>query len=123
MEGDPLTGKVIGLGIEVHRQLGPGLLESAYEDCLAYELRLAGIPFDRQKELPVRYKTAMLDCAYRIDLLVENSLIVELKAVDSLLPIHEAQVLTYMKLSGVHKGLLMNFNVPVLRSGIKRLIL
>ncbi len=123
MERDALRGKVIGFGIEVHRHLGPGLLESAYEECLAHELKTAGIRFARQKELPVQYKGILLDCAYRIDVLVEGSLIIELKAVDKLLPIHEAQLLTYMKLSGVRKGLLMNFNVPVLKDGVKRFVL
>ncbi|NLV45675.1 MAG: GxxExxY protein [Candidatus Hydrogenedentes bacterium] len=123
MEQDALTGKVIGFGIEVHRETGPGLLESAYEECLAYELKVAGLKYSRQLELPVKYKGILLDCGYRIDLLVEENLIIELKAVERLLPIHEAQLLTYMKLSGVRKGLLMNFNVPVLKDGIKRFVL
>ncbi len=123
MERDALTGKVIGFGIEVHRETGPGLLESAYEECLAYELKVAGLKYSRQLELPVKYKGILLDCGYRIDLLVEDSLIIELKAVERLLPIHEAQLLTYMKLSGIHKGLLMNFNVSVLKDGVKRFVL
>ncbi len=123
MERDALTGKVIGFGIEVHRETGPGLLESAYEECLAYELKVAGLKYSRQLELPVKYKGILLDCGYRIDRLVEDSLIIELKAVDRVLPIHEAQLLTYMKLSGIHKGLLMNFNVSVLKDGVKRFVL
>ncbi len=123
MERDALTGKVIGFGIEVHRETGPGLLESAYEECLAYELKVAGLKYSRQLELPVKYKGILLDCGYRIDLLVEDRLIIELKAVERLLPIHEAQLLTYMKLSGIQKGLLMNFNVSVLKDGVKRFVL
>jgi GxxExxY protein len=117
-----LTERVIGACIEIHRALGPGLLESAYEECLCHELSLAGINFERQKPLPVRYKEVNLDCGYRLDLVVEQKLIVELKAVESLLPIHEAQLLTYLKLSGFTLGLLIKFNVPVLKSGIKRIV-
>lgn len=120
---DPLTEQVIGAAIEVHRILGPGLLESAYEACLCYELSQRGITFQRQVALPVIYKTVVLDCGYRIDLLVQDRLIVELKTVEQLLPIHEAQLLTYMKLRGVGTGLLLNFNVPVLKYGIKRMVL
>ena len=116
-----LTERVIGACIEIHRALGPGLLESAYEECLCHELSVAEIEFERQKPLPVRYKEVNLDCGYRLDLVVEQKLIVELKAVESLLPIHEAQLLTYLKLSGLTLGLLVNFNVPVLKSGIKRI--
>lgn len=116
-----LTERVIGACIEIHRALGPGLLESAYEECLCHELSVAGIKFERQKPLPVRYKKVNLECGYRLDLVVEQKLIVELKAVESLLPIHEAQLLTYLKLSGLTLGLLINFNVPVLKSGIKRI--
>jgi GxxExxY protein len=116
-----LTERVIGACIEIHRALGPGLLESAYEECLCHELSLAGIKFERQKPLPVHYKEVNLDCGYRLDLVVEQKLIVELKAVESLLPIHEAQLLTYLKLSSLTLGLLINFNVPVLKSGIKRI--
>jgi len=119
---DELTGKVIGCAIEVHRHLGPGLLESAYEECLCYEFSHAGIAFQRQVSLPVAYKETRLDCAYVMDLVVENKLIVELKAAEKMLPIHEAQLLTYMKLSGIGKGLLLNFNVPLLKDGIKRMI-
>ena len=116
-----LTDRVIGACIEIHRSLGPGLLESAYEECLCYELSQAGIKFERQKPLPVRYKEVNLDCGYRLDLVVEQKLILELKAVEQIAPIHEAQLLTYLKLSGLTLGLLINFNVPVLKSGIKRI--
>ena len=117
-----LTERVIGACIEIHRALGSGLLESAYEECLCHELSLAGINFERQKPLPVHYKDVNLDCGYRLDLVIEQKLIVELKAVESLLPIHEAQLLTYLKLSALTLGLLINFNVPVLKSGIKRIV-
>lgn len=120
---DQLIGAVIGCAIEVHRLLGPGLLESAYEKALAYELADYGLSFEMQKALPVRYKSVDIDCAYRIDLVVENRLIVELKAVDHLAPVHEAQLLTYMKLSGLNKGLILNFNVRRLKDGIKRMVL
>jgi len=123
MEFDVLSNRVIGRALEVHRGLGPGLLESAYEQCLAHELALAAIPFERQKPLPVVYKGICLDCDYRIDLLIDDSLIVELKSVDRLLPLHEAQLLTYMKLSGIRVGLLINFNVPRLKDGLKRMVL
>ena len=122
-ENDRLTEKVIGLAIEVHRQLGPGLLESAYEECLCLELQEAGLAFRRQVPLSITYKSIRLDCGYRLDLLIEDQLILELKSVEGLLPIHEAQVLTYMKLSGVRTGLLLNFNTAVLKSGIRRLML
>jgi len=120
---DELTGRVIGCAIEVHRGLGPGLLEFAYEKCLSFELSANNIDHTIQKELPVKYKGINLDCSYRIDLLVENKLIVELKSVDAILPIHEAQLLTYMRLAGVHTGLLINFNVRLLTDGIKRFVL
>ena len=120
---DPLTDQVIGFAIEVHRHLGPGLLESAYEECLCYELNENRLAFKRQVPLPVIYKSVRLDCGYRIDRVVENRLILELKASERRLPIHEAQVLTYMKLSGIHTGLLLNFNTPVLKDGIRRLML
>jgi GxxExxY protein len=116
-----LTEKVIGCAIEVHRVLGPGLLESAYEECLAFELKLAGFEVARQVELPVRYKSLDLDCGYRIDLLINKSLIVELKTVENFLPIHEAQLLTYLRLSEIATGLLINFNVPVLKNGLRRM--
>jgi GxxExxY protein len=117
-----LTEKIIGAAIEVHKVLGPGLLESAYEGCLAHELTLANISFERQVPLPVTYKSLQLDCGYRIDFLVEKTLVLELKAVDGLHSIHEAQLLTYLKLGGWPIGLLMNFNVPVLKKGIKRMV-
>jgi GxxExxY protein len=115
-----LSGKVIGLCIEIHRELGPGLLESAYEECLAYELSKAGLRFKRQRALPVHYKEVQLDCGYRLDFVIEDALIIELKAATELHPIHEAQMLTYLKLDKKHLGLLINFNVPVLTKGVKR---
>jgi GxxExxY protein len=119
---DPLSFRVIGAAIQVHRVLGPGLLESVYEECLAYELSKRGICFERQKSIPVQYEEVMLDCGFRIDLLVENCLILELKAVSEFIPVHAAQILTYMKLAGCRKGLLINFNVPVLIEGIERYV-
>jgi GxxExxY protein len=119
-ERDPLTQRVIGCAIEVHRELGPGLLESTYEQCLAYELASANIPCRVQVVLPVAYKGKTIDCGFRIDMLVDDSLILELKSVEKLQPIHEAQLLTYLKLSGIRTGLLMNFNVKRLIDGIKR---
>ena len=123
MKFDDLSNKIIGCAIEVHRELGPGLLESTYEQCLAYELSRAKIPFKLQVELPVEYKEIRLDCGYRIDLLADGRLVVELKSVDQLLPIHEAQILTYMKLAGVKVGLLINFNVTILTKGVRRFVL
>jgi len=120
---DQLSNKVIGCAIEVHRELGPGLLESAYEQCLAAELSRSRIPFQVQVDLPVNYEGTRLDCGYRMDLLVDKQLIVELKSIEQLLKIHEAQILTYMRLAKVNVGLLMNFNVPVLKKGIKRFLL
>jgi GxxExxY protein len=120
MERDPLTGQVIGLAIEVHRVLGPGLLESTYLQCLAHELHRHGIPFRLEHPLPVEYKGVRLDCGYRIDLLIEDRLIVELKAVEEVRGIHRAQLLTYMKLSGIKTGLLLNFNVQRLVDGTER---
>jgi GxxExxY protein len=117
-----LTRQVIGAAIEVHRQLGPGLLESTYEACLCHELGLSGIGFDFQIPLPLVYKGIRLDCGYRIDLLVENVVIAEVKAVAALAPIHEAQLITYLKLGGVKVGLLINFNVLLLKDGIRRLV-
>ena len=121
-EGDnsSLTGIVIGCAIEVHRQLGPGLLESTYQQCLAHELVHKGLSLELERKLPVIYKGIKIDCGYRIDLLVEKQLILELKSVDQLKKIHEAQVLTYMKLSQINTGLLINFNVDLLKKGIKR---
>jgi GxxExxY protein len=123
IENDPLTEKIIGLAIEVHRQLGPGLLESAYEECVCYELKQSGFAFARQVALPVVYKAVRLDCGYRLDVVVENKVILELKTVERLMPVHEAQVLTYLKLSGIRVGLLINFNTAVLKDGIRRLVL
>ena len=118
-----MTEKVIGLAIAVHRELGPGLLESAYEECLCYELMDRGIAFTRQVPLAVNYKGVRLDCGYRIDLIVDRTLLLEIKAVEKLLPIHEAQILTYLRLSRIRVGLLMNFNTVVLRDGIRRIVL
>jgi len=115
-----VTEQVIGAAIEVHKALGPGLLESAYEECLCQELALRGVSFDRQVPLPVTYKGVKLDCGYRIDLIVLGAVVVEIKAVESILPIHEAQLLTYLKLGGWKLGLLINFNVPILKDGIRR---
>jgi GxxExxY protein len=123
MKFDALSNRVIGCAIEVHRQLGPGLLESVYRCCLAHELHAAGLTFETEKPVPVRYKGVDLDCGFRIDVLVENALIVELKSVDVLLGVHEAQVLTYLRLANVSTGLLVNFNSKVLRSGIRRFVL
>jgi GxxExxY protein len=122
-ENDGLSQQVIGLAIEVHRHLGPGLLESAYEECLCLELKEAGLPFRRQVPLPIIYKSIKLDCGYRLDLVVMDRLMLELKTVEQLLPIHNAQLLTYMKLSGIRTGLLLNFSSAVLKDGLRRLIL
>ncbi len=122
MKFDSTSSLIIGCAIEVHKTLGPGLLESTYEQCLAHELKEAGLGFELQKPLPVDYKGVRLDCGYRIDVLVEGSVIVELKSVEALLPIHEAQLLTYLKLSGVRTGLLINFNSLRIKDGIKRLV-
>jgi len=122
-ENDPLTEKIIGFAIGIHRDLGPGLLESAYEECLCYELEQGGLSFRRQAALPVVYKSVRLECGYRMDIVVEDQVIIELKTVERLLPIHEAQMLTYLKLSGIRTGLLLNFNVPVLKDGIRRMLL
>jgi GxxExxY protein len=121
MDINELTGKVIGAAIEVHRILGPGLLESAYEECLCYELIQREIVFERQKELPLNYKRIKLDCGFRLDIMIPGRLIIELKSCENLQPIHEAQLLTYLKLTGIKLGLLINFNVPVLKEGIKRI--
>jgi GxxExxY protein len=123
MEFDGLSNQVIGCALEVHRNLGPGLLESTYRQCLAHELSFAGLQFKMEHSLPVSYKGTLIDCGYRVDVLVNDSLIVELKSVERLLPIHEAQLLTYMRLSGIKIGLLMNFNVQYLRDGLKRMVL
>ncbi len=118
---DSLTEKIIGAAIDVHRALGPGLLESVYEECLCVELGLRDLRFTSQVELPVEYKERRIDIGYRLDLIVEDNVVVELKAVERLLPIHEAQLLTYLRLGGFSTGLLLNFNVPVLKDGIRRM--
>jgi len=118
-----LGERVIGLGIDVHRHLGPGLLESAYEECLCFELAQAGIAFRRQVPLPIVYKDVRLDCGYRMDVVVKNELIIEIKAVDRILPVHEAQMLTYLRLARLRAGLLMNFNNVVLKDGLRRFVL
>lgn len=122
MKENAVSEKIIGVAIEVHRQLGPGLLESAYEECLAHELQLRGLHFVRQKPLPVVYKDIKLECGYRLDLLVENLVVVEIKAVDALAPIHSVQLLTYLRMCKRRLGLLLNFNVDILKDGIKRVI-
>lgn len=121
-ELNELTARIIGAAMEVHRALGPGLLESAYENCLAYEFSLANIRFERQVPLPVVYKSLPLDCGYRLDFLVEKKVVLEVKAIDGLEAIHQAQLLTYLKLGGWRIGLLINFNVSILRNGIKQLV-
>ena len=118
-----LSANIIGLAIEVHRETGPGLLESAYEACLTHEMTRSDLRFERQKELPVRYKEVTLNCGYRVDFVIEDSILVELKAVDVVLPIHRAQLLTYLKLAEKPLGLLLNFNVPVLKEGIQRMVI
>ena len=115
-----LTERIIGAAIEVHRELGPGLLESAYEECLCYELSSGGMAFRRQVELPVVYKSIRLNCGYVADMIVEEAVLLELKSVDELHPIHDAQLITYLKITGLKIGLLINFNVPVLKDGIRR---
>lgn len=119
---DPLTRKIIGAAIEVHRRLGPGLLESTYETCLCYELDLMGLKVNRQVPVPIFYRDKKLDSGYRIDMMVEDEVILEIKSVASLLPVHEAQLLSYLKHNGGGRGLLINFNVKLLKNGIKRLI-
>lgn len=123
MDVNELTRDVIGAAIEVHRALGPGLMESAYQECLCRELTMRRIPHERERELPVEYKSLRLNCGYRLDLLVSGMVVVEIKAVEFLLPIHEAQLITYLKLGGWHVGLLINFNVTVLKNGIRRRVL
>jgi len=122
-ERDPLTGRIIEAAIEVHRQLGPGLLESTHQHCLEHELALKAIAFRREVPLPVVYKEAKLECGYRLDLLVEEKVIVEVKSTEALAPIHDAQLLTYLKLSGIRTGLLINFNVTLLKQGLRRIVL
>jgi GxxExxY protein len=119
-EINKITEKIIGCAIEVHKHLGAGLLESAYEECLIFELQYAGLKVERQVPVPIIYKTVKLDYGYRMDLLVENTVIIELKAVEAIIPVHEAQILTYMKLAKKNIGLLINFNVIILKNGITR---
>ncbi|HWH57371.1 MAG TPA: GxxExxY protein [Terriglobales bacterium] len=123
LEQEHLTESIIGADIDVHRELGPGLLETAYEECLCHELHLRGMHFLRQVELPVGYKGLKLDCGYRLDVVVEEQVILELKSIEQLLPIHQAQLLTYLRLSAMKIGLLINFNVAVLKNGIVRRVL
>ena len=120
--GTAVTDIVIGAAIAVHRELGPGLLESTVEACLVYELTERGVAVERQKSLPVNYRGVRIDCGHRIDLLVGNEVVVELKAVERVMPIHEAQMLTYLRLSGFHVGLLLNFNVLLMKDGIRRMV-
>jgi len=122
MTDNEITHEIIGAAMEVHKRLGPGLLESAYEECLLYELRLRNLKVERQKGIPVVYKEVKLDCGYRLDLLVEGKIILELKSVEGLAPIHEAIILTYLRLSGHEIGLLINFIVTVLKDGVRRFI-
>ena len=123
MDNDTLSESVIGLAIEVHRTLGPGLLENVYETCLCQELSAAGAVFQRQRAIPVIYKGTKLDTGYRADLVVADELLIEIKAVEKLLPLHEAQVLSYLRLGGFHKGLLINFNTRLLREGLRRYVI
>jgi GxxExxY protein len=123
MDINKVTDVIIGSAIEVHKSLGPGLLESTYEECLCFELNLRNLEVNRQVKLPVKYKEVQLDIGYRLDLFVENKVIVEIKTVDKLMPIHDAQLLTYMKLIDCTAGLLINFNVPVLKQGLRRKVL
>jgi GxxExxY protein len=123
MDENELSYAIIGACLEVHKVLGPGLLENTYQECLARELSLRGIPFEKEKPLPAEYKEVRVDCGYRLDFLVDGSVVVELKSIEAILPVHEAQVLTYLKLTGCKLGLLVNFNVAVLKEGIRRLVL
>ena len=122
LEKEGMTGRIISAAIELHRELGHGLLESANEECLCRELVERGLLFERQRELPIMYKGSVVDGMYRLDLVVEGSVIIELKAVEVLAKIHEAQLLTYMRMSGIRIGLLINFNAALLKDGIKRFI-
>ncbi len=123
MEFDKVSKEIIGAAIEVHKALGPGLLESAYEKCLVYEIAQKGLSFERQKAIPVIYKEVFIDCGYRLDLLVENKIIVEIKTVEFLNAVHQAQILTYMKFAGIRTGLLINFNVTILKNGLQRFVM
>ena len=122
MDINKLSNRIIGAAIEVHKTLGPGLLESTYEQCLCHELHLRSLSFERQKELPVVYKELKLDCGYRLDIVVENEIILELKSCEKIEPIHKAQLLTYLKLSGISLGLILNFNAVIMREGIMRIV-
>jgi GxxExxY protein len=122
MHLNTLSSQIIGAAIEVHKTIGPGLLESAYEECLCHELKIRGIVFERQKSLPVTYKDVQLDCGYRLDVVVDNQIILELKSCEHIEPIHKAQLLTYLRLAGLSLGLLLNFNVPVMKDGIVRTV-
>ena len=122
MEINDITGEIIGCCIEIHKELGPGLLESAYEECLAYELNNAGLFFERQKPIPVRYKEIYIEFGYRMDFVVENQVIIEIKSVEAISIVHTAQILTYMKFAEMNAALLINFNVSILKNGIKRFI-
>ncbi len=122
MNMNQLSSKIIGAAIEVHKTLGPGLLESAYEECLCHELSIQGLLFEKQKPLSIDYKGQKLDCGYRLDIVVEKAVIIELKSCEKIEPIHKAQLLTYLKLSGLNLGLILNFNVPLLRDGIVRIV-
>ncbi|MEW6685880.1 MAG: GxxExxY protein [Candidatus Edwardsbacteria bacterium] len=122
VEIDKLSNRIIGLAIEVHRHLGPGLLESVYQQCLAYELNKHNIEFVLEHPIPVKYKEVNMDCAFRADLIVANNIILEVKSVDKILPIHEAQLMTYLRITKIRLGLLINFNVKLLKNGIKRII-
>lgn len=122
MQNEDLTGEILGAAIAVHQALGPGLLESIYEACLAYEMGRRGIPCKRQVPLIVFYDGVRMGCGYRMDLVMDGKVVVEVKALERLLPVHEAQVLTYLKLSGLPVGLLLNFNVPMMKDGIRRFV-
>ena len=122
MDINQLSSKIIGAAIQVHKALGPGLLESAYEECICHELSSQGLSIERQKPLAINYKGIKLDCGYRLDIVVENTIILELKSCEKIEPIHKAQLLTYLKLSGLNLGLILNFNVPVMRDGIVRIV-
>ncbi len=122
MDINQLSSKIIGAAIQVHKALGPGLLESAYEECICHELSSQGLSIERQKPLAINYKGIKLDCGYRLDTVVENTIILELKSCEKIEPIHKAQLLTYLKLSGLNLGLILNFNVPVMRDGIVRIV-
>ena len=122
MNINELSSNIIGSAIEVHKILGPGLLESAYEECLCHEFNVRGLLYERQKPLPILYKGKKLDCGYRLDLVVEDKIILELKACEKIEPIHKAQLLTYLKISGLNLGLLLNFNVPLMRDGVTRVV-